>query len=201
MPTKNRPLITGGLDATPGGRASVSHYITADACGLCGAHHDEIINILVEAEYKRIADDDLAAELAYTERELLDGPGQRAVGLLHRLAVLKGEAQRRRLLAAKGGPLYRGRSSIPPERILELKATVNIGDLIARDLHIAWMRGNRTYFYCPAHGDGDDRNPSLVAYEDQGAWWCFGCNSGGDQIDWLIARHGMSFRQAVEALA
>lgn len=171
------------------------------ACALCGERHDEIVALLLKNEYRRIADDDLAGERAYVERELKEANvPEIEAGLTHRLAVLTDEESRRRRLAAQGGPLYRGRPSISMERIAAVKARVPIGDLIARDLDIAFTRGDRTWFYCPAHGDGHDRNPSLVAYEGEGRWWCFGCNSGGDVIDWMIARHGLSFRRAVEEL-
>ena len=170
-------------------------------CPVCGKSHNEIVEYVIAGEVRRIPDGDLSGEDEYTRRELADDPGRREPGLRHRLAVLKDEVQRRRRIAAKGGPLYRGRTSIPSERIAEVKRSTNIADLIARDLPIAWMRGGRTYFRCDLHGDGRDLHPSLVAYEDRGRYHCFGCNSGGDQIDWIIARHGLNFRQAVEALA
>ena len=174
---------------------------TATDCLICGGSHDEILECFVAGELRRIADDDLAAEVVYVRRELADDPGGREPGLRHRLKVLEDEARRRRRIAAKGGPLYRGRTSIPLDKIAEIKRSVNIGDLIARDLPIAWMRGGRTFFRCDAHGASGDRNPSLVAYEDQGSYWCYGCASGGDVLDWMIVRHNMNFRQAVEALS
>ena len=174
---------------------------TSPACPLCRGTHDETITLLMKAEYRRIPDDDLAAERAYVERELIETEDpELEAGLKHRLAVLGDEEGRRRRLATQGGPLYKGRASISKERIACVKDGLDIADLVARDLDLAWMSGDRTWFFCPAHGDGHDRNPSLVAYQSQGKWWCFGCNSGGDGIDWLIARHGLGFRQAVEEL-
>ena len=170
-------------------------------CPKCGEHHDEAIALLLDAEYRRIPDDDLAAERAYVVRELIERSGsQSEAALHHRLAVLTEEERRRRRLAARGGPLYKGRPAVPKERIDAAKRNVDLADLIAGDLDIAWMRGQRTWFYCPAHGDGHDRNPSLIVYGSEGRWWCYGCNSGGDAIDWLIARQGLEFRQAVEEL-
>ena len=173
---------------------------TVTCCSICNESHDEILDHFVAGELRRLPDGDLAAEVVYVQRELADDPGGRGPGLQHRLNVLKEEVQRRRRIAAKGGPLYRDRTSIPQEKITEIKRSVNIADLMARDLPIAWTRAGRTSFHCDLHGDGRDRNPSLFAYEDQGTYWCFGCSAGGDQIDWMIARHGLSFRQAVEAL-
>ncbi len=173
----------------------------ASTCPLCGQQHDETVALLMKAEYRRIPDDDLAGERAYVERELIEtNDPEFEAGLAHRLAVLKDEEGRRRRLASHGGPLYKGRASISKERIASVKDGLDLADLIARDLDIAWMRGDRTSFFCPAHGDGHDRNPSLIVYKSQGRWWCFGCNSGGDGIDWLIAKRGLSFREAVEEL-
>ena len=96
------------------------------------------------------------------------------------------------------GSFWRG--SIPQEKIAEVKASVSISDLIARDVPIAWMRGNRTHFYC-THGGVREKNTSLVAYEDQGTYHCFGCGLHGDQLDWVMSHAGLGFREAVESLA
>ena len=178
-------------------RASAS----ASTCPICKQPHDEIMELLLAGDVRRIPDGDLAAEDTYTQRELADDPGGREPALRHRLAAIEAEGKRRRRIAARGGPLYRGRSSIPPEKIAEVKKKTSIADLIGRDLTIARMSKNRTYFHCDLHGDGRDLHPSLVAYEDQGRYHCYGSASGGDQIDWMIARHGLNFREAVEALS
>jgi hypothetical protein len=167
-------------------------------CPLCGENHDEVVALLWQAVIRRISDPDLAAEILYVERELLDDPPVGQSLLRHRLTALRTEERRRRRIAIKGGPLYLGQSSVGPERIAAVKK-VDVADLIARDLSISRVRGERTWFHCLAHG-GADSDPSLVAYGDQGRWWCFGCNSGGDVIDWMMVRHGLEFRQAVEEL-
>ncbi|MCH7485269.1 MAG: hypothetical protein IIA90_09020 [Chloroflexi bacterium] len=190
------PLGKPGQRGTQVTQASAS----ASTCPICNQSHDEIVEHLVQGEIRRISDGDLAAEVAYTQREIADDPGEREPGLRHRLAVLDDEARRRRRIAAKGGPLYRGRGNISSERIRAAKTKHVLAELIGLDLSIAWTRGGRTYFHCDIHGDGRDLNPSLVAYEAEGRWWCYGCASGGDAIDWMIARHNMNFRQAVEAL-
>jgi len=171
-------------------------------CPLCNSKHDEVIALMMKAEYRRIPDGDIAAERSYVQREAAEtNDPEIQASLKHRLAVLTAEETRRRVLATKGGPMYRGQVSISKERIDAAKTAVDIGDLIGCDLDMAWQHGDRTLFYCPAHSShGAERHPSLVAYESEGRWWCFGCNSGGDAIDWLIARHGLSFRQAVERL-
>ncbi len=42
---------------------------------------------------------------------------------------------------------------------------------------------------CPLPGH-DEKSPSFVCYPDQGTWWCFGCDSGGDVIDLWQAQQG-----------
>lgn len=50
---------------------------------------------------------------------------------------------------------------------------------------------------CPIH---DDRTPSFHIY-DNNTWYCFGCNRGGDSIDFVRQLHGFDFRRAVSYLA
>ena len=51
---------------------------------------------------------------------------------------------------------------------------------------------------CPFH---DDKEPSLVISPDKNLWHCLGaCSEGGDVIQWVIKRQGVSFRHAVELL-
>ena len=33
---------------------------------------------------------------------------------------------------------------------------------------------------CPFHAGGQERTPSLHAYPDDGGWYCYGCDAGGD---------------------
>lgn len=52
---------------------------------------------------------------------------------------------------------------------------------------------------CPFH---DDRNPSLVLYQQGGVWRfkCYGCNATGDAIDWVKRHEGLDFPQAIKRL-
>ncbi|MEJ1334505.1 MAG: CHC2 zinc finger domain-containing protein [Candidatus Sedimenticola sp. (ex Thyasira tokunagai)] len=51
---------------------------------------------------------------------------------------------------------------------------------------------------CPFH---DDKEPSLVISPDKNLWHCLGaCSEGGDVIQWVMKRQGVSFRHAVELL-
>jgi DNA primase len=51
--------------------------------------------------------------------------------------------------------------------------------------------------HCPFHQDG---KPSLVVTPAKNLWHCFGCQTGGGPIDWVMKKNGVSFRHAVELL-
>ena len=50
---------------------------------------------------------------------------------------------------------------------------------------------------CPFH---EDSEPSLIVTPAKNLWHCFGCQSGGGPIDWVMKLKGVSFRHAVELL-
>jgi len=64
---------------------------------------------------------------------------------------------------------------------------------IRDELPDATVRGQ---FSCPAH---DDRHPSAYLYPNQ-KWWCFVCNKGGNVIDYVSFRDGISNRDAIHYL-
>ena len=49
---------------------------------------------------------------------------------------------------------------------------------------------------CPLHAD---KSPSFYIY-DNNSWYCFGCNRGGDSIDFVRAVHNVSFSKALDLL-
>lgn len=51
---------------------------------------------------------------------------------------------------------------------------------------------------CPFH---QDTHPSLYIYSDENRWWCFGCNTGGSNIDWIMRYNHLEFSEAVKYLA
>lgn len=50
---------------------------------------------------------------------------------------------------------------------------------------------------CPLH---KDNHPSLKVYENN-TWYCFQCHTGGDSIDLVQAKEGLSWKDAVRRLA
>ena len=79
-----------------------------------------------------------------------------------------------------------------------LRQRVPVETIIGQDILLK-PRGTAYAGRCPFH---DDRHPSLFVWPGSGRWKCFGCNQGGDVLDWLQAfRLGRSdFRAAVAML-
>jgi DNA primase len=59
-------------------------------------------------------------------------------------------------------------------------------------------QGERFTGLCPFH---DERTPSFSVKPAEGFYYCFGCEAGGDTIRFVMEKEGLSFPDAVEALA
>jgi DNA primase len=78
-----------------------------------------------------------------------------------------------------------------------LRASVDLSQLIGQDLALR-PAGRSFKVRCPFH---EERTPSFTVDRQAGFYRCFGCGATGDAIEWLKARHGMSFHDAVRHLA
>lgn len=57
---------------------------------------------------------------------------------------------------------------------------------------------NRSGFICcPIH---HEKTPSCKIYPDGKGWWCYGCNSGGSIIDFVMGVHKCGFTQAIKII-
>ncbi len=184
--------------------------IPSSTCPLCGDSHDEILRLLAgepDGFLRRVPSTDLRAELEYLQREVAEVKAEPEYSAdlaalhRHRLAVIDGELERRRLMERYGGPKGGG-GRVPLEVIAEIKERIDLAALISEDLgEPAWYRWGRVKFACRLHGDGVDREPSLQVYEEDGHFWCYGCNDGGDAFDWLLKARNLQWREAVQYLA
>ena len=140
---------------------------------------------------------------------LMEIAGQRRQGqaegeywgyLQHRLAIVEAELKRRRELERWGGPKVPSQAPVSKELLEDVKRRSDPIAVLSRYVEV--LPGQRwpRHYRCPAHGDGVDRNPSGAIYEE-GRYWCFVCNAGGDVFTALQAFGGMSFQQAVETLS
>lgn len=50
---------------------------------------------------------------------------------------------------------------------------------------------------CPLHVD---KTPSLKIYPNENRWHCFSCGSGGDTVDLIMAKNGITMPEAIKTL-
>ena len=87
---------------------------------------------------------------------------------------------------------------IAQEEIDRLKREVSLVRLVESQGVTLKKHGKDYLGLCPFH---DDREPSLVVSPEKNLWHCLGaCGEGGDVIQWVMKRQGVSFRHAVELL-
>ena len=84
------------------------------------------------------------------------------------------------------------RSKLPGK----IKARIDIVDLIAQDIEIK-QAGKDWHACCPFHSE---KTPSFTISRAKQFAHCFGCGWHGDAFNWMMAYHGMSFHQALQAL-
>ena len=86
---------------------------------------------------------------------------------------------------------------IPEAEIERLKHEISVERLVAASGIELKKSGKDQIGKCPFH---DDAEPSLVITSSKNLWHCFGCQTGGGPIDWVMKMQGVSFRHAVELL-
>lgn len=57
--------------------------------------------------------------------------------------------------------------------------------------------GNRAVSLCPFHRE---KRPSFTIYKETNSFYCFGCQKGGNIINFIMLLHGFSFPEAVKWL-
>ena len=81
--------------------------------------------------------------------------------------------------------------------VLALRRANPIAAVIA-DAGVELRRaGTRLVGRCPLHGDGE---PSLVVYTHTQSYFCFGCQAGGDVIDFVSRQRQVGFKEAAALL-
>lgn len=86
---------------------------------------------------------------------------------------------------------------IPETDIERLKNDISVERLVESAGIALKKSGKDRIGLCPFH---EDREPSLIVTPEKNLWHCFGCQSGGGPIDWVMKLRGISFRHAVELL-
>lgn len=108
---------------------------------------------------------------------------------------LRGENGNDNEVGESGAP-QAGSIRIPVSMITSVDEN-HLEALIVSDIGPSQKRGRQPFWHCPFH---DDRTPSLTITPDGRHWKCFGCGGSGDAIDWVMARTGCSFKEAVAQL-
>jgi DNA primase len=87
---------------------------------------------------------------------------------------------------------------IPEAEIERLKHEISVERLVTASGIELRKSGKDQIGKCPFHSPDD--TPSLVVTTSKNLWHCFGCQTGGGPIDWVMKMQGVSFRHAVELL-
>lgn len=99
-------------------------------------------------------------------------------------------------IASSSSPSGEGKLSKKLDRqfIDDVKAACDIVEVISRYVDLSESSAG----LCPFH---DDTKPSLKVYPETQSWFCFGCNEGGDVIEFIMKSEGTGFTETVTALA
>ena len=86
---------------------------------------------------------------------------------------------------------------IPEATIHEVRDRADIVGVIGR--YVELKRAGRSWKgLCPFH---DEKSPSFNVNPDRGIFHCFGCQTGGDVISFLVKHDNLTFPEAVRSLA
>jgi DNA primase len=86
---------------------------------------------------------------------------------------------------------------IPEEKILEIKNTANIVDVVSEVVHLK-KTGKNFVGLCPFHSE---KTPSFTVSPEKQIFYCFGCGAGGNVFSFLMKNQGIGFPEAARSLA
>ena len=87
--------------------------------------------------------------------------------------------------------------AFPPAFIDELLARNPIEDVVGQYVNLK-RSGANLFGLCPFHGE---KTASFSVAPDKGIYYCFGCHKGGGAINFMMELEGLSYPDAVRALA
>ena len=87
--------------------------------------------------------------------------------------------------------------AFPPSFIDELIARNPIQDVVGQYVNLR-RSGANLFGLCPFHGE---KTASFSVAPDKGIYYCFGCHKGGGAINFMMEVEGLSYPDAVRALA
>ena len=87
--------------------------------------------------------------------------------------------------------------AFPPSFLDELIARNPIQDVVGQYVNLK-RSGSNLFGLCPFHGE---KTASFSVAPDKGIYYCFGCHKGGGAINFMMEIEGLSYPDAVRALA
>ena len=87
--------------------------------------------------------------------------------------------------------------AFPPAFLDELIARNPIQDVVGQYVNLK-RSGSNLFGLCPFHGE---KTASFSVAPDKGIYYCFGCHKGGGAINFMMEIEGLSYPDAVRALA
>jgi DNA primase len=84
-----------------------------------------------------------------------------------------------------------------PQFLDELKTRTSLAEVVSKRVKLI-KKGSEFSGLCPFH---NEKTPSFTLNEEKGFYHCFGCQSHGSAIDFIMETEGLEFRETVERLA
>ena len=78
---------------------------------------------------------------------------------------------------------------LPEQFMQELKMRSDITDVVSSYVNLR-RAGRNMVGLCPFHGE---KTPSFNVYPENGSFYCFGCNKGGDVISFIMGVENLDF--------
>lgn len=82
--------------------------------------------------------------------------------------------------------------------IKKLLNSTNIVNIISSEINLKSINNNKYISCCPFH---KDKNPSFLVNEDENYYYCFGCKSHGNVIDFLMKFYNINFLDSIKKLS
>lgn len=80
----------------------------------------------------------------------------------------------------------------------EIKTRLDVADIVGEYLQLKPAGSGSFKACCPFH---QEKSPSFYVNRPRQSWHCFGCDQGGDLIDFVQRMEGMDFPEAIQLLA